>query len=435
LPAGKYSYEVERGHEYRHFAGEFKVAAGDDKTLALTPVRMTDMAAQKWYSGEMHVHRKIEDIELLMRAEDLHVAPIITWWNKTNFWKDRPLPEDPLVKFDGDRYYHLMGGEDEREGGAFMYFNRARPLDFTAAKREYPSPIEFMKQARAEGDVWIDVEKPFWYDVPAVLASVEVNSIGIANNHMARTRMYDQEAWGKKRDTQRLPGPLGNGRWSQELYYHVLNCGFRIPPSAGSASGVLDGPFGYNRVYVHVDGELTYEKWWAGLKAGRAFVTNGPLLIAEANGESPGHVFSGKEGTTLQIRIVAKTPGATYVPKTEIIKNGQIVKPGKVRGTGRGTFLLGTITFDRSGWFLLRTIDEDPNTFRFASTAPYYVEIGPSKRSISKASAQLFLDWVDERIALIEQRIDDPAKLKEVLAYHHEARKFWQDKVAAANTP
>ncbi|HAK94366.1 MAG TPA: hypothetical protein DCM87_05035 [Planctomycetes bacterium] len=50
------------------------------------------------------------------------------------------------------------------------------------------------------------------------------------------------------------------------------------PPSAGSASGVLPNPVGYNRVYVHVDGELTYAKWWEGLQAGRAFVTNGPLL-------------------------------------------------------------------------------------------------------------------------------------------------------------
>jgi hypothetical protein len=56
------------------------------------------------------------------------------------------------------------------------------------------------------------------------------------------------EAWGKPRDSQRLPGPLGNGYWSQELYYHILNAGIRLPPSAGSASGVLPNPVGYNRV-------------------------------------------------------------------------------------------------------------------------------------------------------------------------------------------
>ena len=76
----------------------------------------------------------------------------------------------------------------------------------------------------------------------------------------------------------RLPPPRGNGYWTQEIYYHILNCGLRIPPSAGSASGVLPNPVGYNRVYVHLDGPFAYEKWWEGLRAGRSFVTNGPLL-------------------------------------------------------------------------------------------------------------------------------------------------------------
>ena len=94
--------------------------------------------------------------------------------------------------------------------------------------------------------------------------------------------MYESEAWGKPRVVERLPAPLGNGYWSQEIYYHLLNCGLRLPPSAGSASGVLPNPVGYNRVYVHVGKELTWEKWWEGLRAGRSFVTNGPLLRVKA---------------------------------------------------------------------------------------------------------------------------------------------------------
>ena len=34
------------------------------------------------------------------------------------------------------------------------------------------------------------------------------------------------------------------------MYYHVLNCGLRIPPVAGSGSGTNDNPVGTNRVYV-----------------------------------------------------------------------------------------------------------------------------------------------------------------------------------------
>ena len=110
---------------------------------------------------------------------------------------------------------------------------------------------------------------------------------------MNRRGMYEDEAWGRPRDTKRLPPPRGNGFWTQEIYYHILNCGLRIPPSAGSASGVLNNPLGYNRMYVQLDGDLSYPAWWDGLRAGRVFVTNGPLLRVRADGQPPGHVFTG----------------------------------------------------------------------------------------------------------------------------------------------
>ncbi len=86
----------------------------------------------------------------------------------------------------------------------------------------------------------------------------------------------------------------------------------------------------------------------------------------------------------------------------------------------------------RSGWFLARVIANDPRTFRFASTAPFYVESGETKRRISKASAQFFLDWVRERRARV--RLDDPAQREEVLKHHGMAEEFWQQKVATATT-
>ena len=119
-----------------------------------------------------------------------------------------------------------------------------------------------------------------------------MNSIGLANNHMCRTQMLASEAWGKPRDQQRLPNPQGNGYWTQEIYYHLLNSGVRIPPSAGSASGVLANPVGYNRVYVYCGSEFTRDSWFAALKKGRAFVTNGPLLQVRTDNQLPGHQFT-----------------------------------------------------------------------------------------------------------------------------------------------
>jgi hypothetical protein len=238
------------------------------------------------------------------------------------------------------------------------------------------------------------------------------------------------EAWGRARDKQRFPDPQGNGFWTQEIYYHVLNCGLRLPPSAGSASGVLPNPVGYDRAYVHVDGALTYEKWWEGLKAGRVFVCNGPLLRCRANGQLPGHVFKSPAGKPLEMKLIAKLDSRDPVSTFEIIQNGRVIKTVPYSEWKR-TGSLGSIQFNESGWFLVRVMADVPETFRFASTGPFYVEIGATPRRISKSSAQFFLDWVRERMSRI--KLDDDREQEEVLRYQREAEKFWQRKVEEAN--
>ena len=435
LAAGEYSIEVERGPEYGRVGRAVTVADGDKTAVEVELVRMADLSALGWWSGDLHVHRGLDDIKLLMRAEDLHVAPVITWWNNRNFWSDRAIPKDALVKFDGSRHYHVMAGEDEREGGALLFFGLRRPLDLVGATREYPSPVKFVQSAREREAVWIDIEKPFWWDVPVWLASGQVDSVGLANNHMCRSQMYESEAWGRPRDAEQLPAPRGNGFWSQAIYYHILNTGLRLPPSAGSASGVLPNPVGYNRVYVHVGKELTYDGWWDGLKAGRSFVTNGPLLLCQANGRLPGHVFkaTGEQDGTVSIEATVTTNDP--IPAVEIIKNGEVIRrvptPRLLEAPTTATVDLGTVTFDSSGWFLVRAITDNQRTFRFASTAPYYVEVGAAKKRISRRSVQFFLDWIDERMKRV--KLTDPDQLRQVLKHHEDARRFWQERVGKAN--
>jgi hypothetical protein len=290
--------------------------------------------------------------------------------------------------------------------------------------------MHFVALAKKQPGAWIDVEKPFWWDVPTWLASGQVDSIGLANNHMCRDRMYENEAWGKPRVVERLPAPLGNGYWSQEIYYHLLNCGLRVPPSAGSASGVLPNPVGYNRVYVHTGTQLTYAGWWEGLRAGRSFVTNGPLLRVRVNGELPGHVFAAPEGGEVGLDIRAALTTRDPVRFIEIIRDGRVERRVPVAGALKD-LSLGRLTFRSSGWFLVRVIADNPKTFRFASTAPYYVEVGKDRRRVSKASAQFFLDWVRERSRRI--KVDDPQQRREVLAPHEAAERFWQERVRQAN--
>ncbi|MBM3289833.1 MAG: hypothetical protein FJY92_06740 [Candidatus Hydrogenedentes bacterium] len=429
LPAGDYRCVVERGPEYRPAQGAFTVRANETTELEVRVERFVDMPTRGWWPGDLHVHRPLDDIEILMRAEDLRIAPVITWWNTRNVWKDRPASADTLVRFDNDRFYDVMAGEDERNGGAFLYFGAGAPVDLSTCDKEWPSPLAILDQAkRACPNLWIDIEKPFWWDVPAAIAQGLCSSIGLANNHMCRNKMYESEAWGKPRDPARLPSPRGNGYWSQDIYYELLNCGVRIPPSAGSASGVLPNPVGYNRVYVQIDGALTWGSWWDGLRAGRSFVTNGPMLVVQANGQWPGHVFA--SNGAIEIALSAEITSLDTIPYIEVIKNGAIDHTVPFADWQR-TGSLGTLRFDESGWFLVRAVTDNPKTFRFASTAPYYVEVGAHTTRISRASAQSILAWVRERMARIQH--DDPAKRDEILAHHRAADAFWADRVKRAN--
>ncbi len=430
LPAGEYSYEVDRGPEYYLETGKLRVVEASEQQLTIQLRRLVNLAEQGWWSGELHVHRPVADIELLMRAEDLHVTPLITWWNYRNWWAEHALPPQPLIQFDRDRFYHLMGGEDERNGGALLFFNLNRPLKINRAQAEFPSPMKFVAEAREQADVWIDLEKPFWYDAPIWLASDQVDSIGIAHNHMQRGGVLADEAWGKPRDLQRYPAPQGNGFWTQEIYYHILNCGLRLPPSAGSASGVLPNPVGYDRMYVELDGELTYEKWWAGFKAGHVFVTNGPLLRCRANGQLPGTVFKALAGQSLEIDVTAELESRDPISAIEIIQDGRVVRTISY-ALWKQSSSLGKFQFDQSGWFLIRAIADVPTTFRFASTGPFYVEVGSATTRVSRESAQFFLDWVRQREGKL--KLDDPGQREEVLLHHRAAEQFWKKKVESAN--
>ncbi len=430
LQPGKYSYEIERGPEFPVQTGSFQVKEGALTNITVNLERLVDMSEKGWWSGDLHVHRPVSDAELLMRAADLHVAPIITWWNARNQWANQGPPARPLVQFDQNRYYHILAGEDEREGGALLYFNLGKPLAITGASREFPSPMQFLAEARRYEGVWVDIEKPFWWDVPVWLASGQIDSIGLANNHMCRSEMSETEAWGKPRDLQRLLPPRGNGFWTQEIYYHILNSGLRVPPSAGSASGVLPNPVGYNRVYVHVGKNLSYKEWWEGLRAGRSFVSNGPLLLCTANGHLPGHIFTSDHGRDLKIEIQASLYGRESISSIEIIKNGR-VEHAIPSESWKGTGALGSLTFNESGWFLVRAITDNPKTFRFVSTAPFYVEMGSAKRRISRSSVQFFLDWVRERAARV--KLEDPDQMRQVQQHHTAAERFWVERLATAN--
>jgi hypothetical protein len=469
LPNGRYSFTMEHGPEYRVMNGHFDIQnfADDSQTIELT--RFCDMAQEGWFSGDLDVQQPELKIKTLMQTEDLHVTPLITWSNNKSPWDNRAPPKQAVTQFDESYFFSVMGGQWTTPGNTLRLFRLDRPVELpselnaalsgdkkvSAALGSLPL-IPLVEQARREHGAWIDAGTPFARDLPIWIAAGLVDSLQVANRYLERQGAVANEAGGWPRDLASFPGPHGNGRWSQEIYYRLLNCGLRIPPTAGSGSGANNNPVGYNRVYVHTStraadksplsdtatgnngevppqGNLTWNAWWDALRAGRVSISNGPLLRTSVEGQLPGHVFKADAGQTIELAIALTLSTRDKIRYLDVLKNGRTEISVSLDEFKQAGGKLPLLKFTESGWFVVRAVTETAPAYRYASTGPYFVEIGYQPR-ISRESAQFFLDWTNKRSEeIVGVSSQDSAMGETPMKLIQQAKSFWQDRLRKAN--
>ena len=433
VPAGKGLLRIERGPEYPPFVADIEVQAGQKLQVPAELSRWVDMNDRGWFSGDLHVHRPVAYMPLLLRADDLNLAPVLTHWNQRHFKAEPPyLVEvaDEGVASPKPRAFHTLAQEDERAGGAIMLFNLKRPILLDGVARNHPSGFAYHKLA-LEQEAWVEVEKPFWWEAPVHVALGRVASMGIVCNHFQRAGVMDNEAWGRPRDRKRYPGPLGFAHHVLDLWYRYLSLGYQLPASAGSASGVLANPLGYNRVYVQLD-RFSYGGWFAALGEGRNFVTNGPMLFATVNGKPVGTRFEVGRGRPFEASVALEAMGRDPLARAEIVVGGEVVAAVEA-DPAEPRFLKArrTLTIERSTWLAVRVFEpvrEEGENVRFAHTSPFYVTIG-ARRPRDPAAARFYVGWLDDLIADTARKqaaAKDPKPFDPVLATYRRARDVYQ---------
>ncbi len=436
LRLGQFTFELEATPEYLTQTGHFTINRHADDVKRIEMKRFTNLSEEGWYGGDLDVTRKLEDMPLVMRAEGLSVVPVTAHSSTTDTRKNSPVParETKAKTFAESKQFAFgpFGQLDERLGGGLLLFDLRSPIELGSATLANPSSLSVLKDARAQNGRVV-ARTPYAWDFPLWLASGELDAINLIHHHALRNDVTDNEDNGRPRDKTFFPGVTGNGRWSETVYYHVLNCGLKIPPVAGSGSGTNDSPVGTNRVYVYCGDDFSYERWWEGLEAGQVFVTNGPLLRPMVEGQPPGHVFRLDDRDSLIMEIGLNLATRVPVEYLQIIKNGEVEAEVRLADWKEKQGRLPKLHFNDSGWFLVRAVTSNPKNYQFASSGPYYVEKAATPR-VSRRSVQFFLDWIaaaDERISKLAGLSD--ADRTALLAEQHFAREYFEQLLTSAN--
>ncbi len=434
LPPGKYLFEVERGPEWARASGYFIIQAHsrDNKIIGIR--RLVDMRAQGWWAADLQVYRNPKHLPLLLQAEDLPLAHVISWNNVQNLWADKPLPAQPWVALPEERWVHLLGGEEQRRGGALLYLGMKQPLQFPRHATKLPSLTLTAAQAH-EQKAWLDVAQPASWELPVWLALGWVRSVQVASSSLTRSASAMPQQ-GYLPDRRQLRGPWAPGLWNQFIYFQVLGAGFQIPPSAGSGSGRVGNPVGYNRVYAYLGppqpGEkFDPQKWWQAFAQGRVVVTNGPLLRPLVQGQPPGTVFPLPSEGALELEATVQLDSRDPVAYVEVIHNGQVhlqVRvPELIQNGGKIA-----LRFYEPGWFLFRAVADVVPTYRFALSGPFYIQ-HKDQLTISRSSVRFFQKWLQQ--ARRRLRIVNPKQRAQVMKLYSQAEQFWAKRLRQANAP
>ncbi len=397
LRIGQYTFDLEAGPEYRTQNGHFEIERHADDSKRIEMHRFADLAKEGWWAGDLDAERRADDVPLALRAESLAYVP-----NRDDTGKNT-----------------LAAG--------LLVFELAKPLD-AAGK----TSLEILREAKRLGG-HVVARMPYAWDLPVWLSSGELDAIEVIHHHALRDAVVDNEDDGRPRDKTFFPGHTGNGRWSETIYEHVLNCGLRIPPAAGSGSGTNGNPLGINRVYVYCGQDFSPAAWWDGLDAGAVFVTNGPLLRPHVDGQRPGHVFHldnrGKLSFEIGLDLATRVP----VDYLQIVKDGRVEQEVRLDKFAESGGKLPPLEFEASGWFLVRAVTNNVKNYQFAASGPYYVEQAGRPR-VSRASLKFFLDWIDAAEARVRglKAVDAPTREK-MLAEQASARAYFEDLSASAN--
>ena len=230
-------------------------------------------------------------------------------------------------------------------------------------------------------------------------------------------------------------------------FYRYLEAGLKVPFSTGTDWFQFD----FSRVYVPlssppIDTTDFVDAWLGQLKAGRSFITNGPVLAFSVDGYTSGDEIALTESGKLKVKSTAHC--RQDFGKLEVVVNGEVVH--HQTATSVDGHFVAEIDFDyevsEPAWIAVRTpplpVDESAlvqvafprnelGQQLYAHTSPVYVTINGKSRFNRSMVRELIEDVKESRRTLLKLgRFPDEAGRAAVLDIYQEGIERLENSLA-----
>jgi hypothetical protein len=424
VPRGQTDVVVERGTEYRPSHLTLDVPASGALAVDLPLERWISLPDQGWYAGNTHVHydeketRPADRLRLDPRVEDLPVLVVSVLKRREIPYASNAFPigrhalstEDHVVDV-GEESRH--NDEPWRIGlGHIMLINIpsvvepiSRGILVDDASPDYPPLVDACDEARAKGGLVLWCHNANGMEAPVAAALGRLDGLNLFDPYW-----MDPE---------------------YELWYRLLNCGIKLPASTGSDWFVCSS----NRVYVDVGGAFSYDNWLAGLRDGRTFVTDGPILRLTVAGQSPSNDALAVTSTTDTIPVSADWQFHSPIDRIEIIRDGEVAATlDNAEHALFGSFRLD-LDVAGAGWVAARCWGRRRNSYGhalWAHTSPVYLRPTGSADRV-RSSAEFFVEQIDRAQTWLTNaaRFDSSQQRERMLQLFDDGREWYSRRCRA----
>lgn len=205
------------------------------------------------------------------------------------------------------------------------------------------------------------------------------------------------------------------------IWYDLLNLGFRVPLAAGSRKIDHLVPLGRWRTYARIDGDFSYKAWIEAVRAGRSFVTSGPILRVAVDGEGPGGVV--RSAGNVHVRVDAE--GHVPFDRLDIVAEGKVAKRLDLDEPAMAATLEGDLEVPASCWIaaVCKKRREAPRRAKaLAHTAPIHIEVADKPRRVDDQMLAPWLHYLNAMSACITTSFDEPNHRERFETIFHAAR-------------